>query len=64
MEQETLIELTEDDLNQIVGGTGHASLSFSNTALSLSSASVFASIFQHTTPTSATQFVFATSSSS
>jgi bacteriocin-like protein len=26
MEQETLIELTEDDLNQIVGGKGHASL--------------------------------------
>jgi bacteriocin-like protein len=64
MENETLIQLTEDDLNQIVGGVGKATLSFLNTALSLSSATVLATIVQHTTPTSATQFVFASSSSS
>ena len=64
MENETLIQLTEDDLNQIAGGQGHATLTLSQVAVGISSATVTASITQHTTPISAKQFVMASSSSS
>ena len=37
---EILIELTEDELSQIAGGAGSASLKFSNTAQSLTSSAV------------------------
>ena len=56
---ETLIELTEDDLSQIVGGQrGMAFISFSNSAAGPHTSSVSASVVQKTTQTSASQSGF------
>jgi hypothetical protein len=55
---ETLIELTEADLDQIVGGTGIATFSLVNIAKGKSFASVFAAVAQAVTPSSASQTAF------
>jgi len=58
---ETLIELTEADLDQIVGGTGIAALSLSQVAIGVHNASVFALVLQAASASGAAQFVFAQS---
>jgi hypothetical protein len=58
---ETLIELTEADLDQIVGGTGIAAFSLlANTANGKTFASVFAAVAQAVTPVSASQAALVT----
>ena len=57
---ETLIELTEADLDQIVGGTGRAAFSLLNTANGKTFASVFAAVAQAVTPVSASQAALVT----
>jgi bacteriocin-like protein len=51
---EIMIELTETDLDQISGGAGAATFSFSNSA-SGTFAAVTGSLFQFTTASSASQ---------
>jgi len=51
---EIMIELTENELDQISGGAGSATFSFSNTA-SGTFAAVTGSLFQFTTASSASQ---------
>ena len=58
---ETLIELTEADLDQIVGGTGRAQFSLAlNSANGKTFASVFAAVAQAVTPVSASQAAIVT----
>jgi hypothetical protein len=58
---DTLIELTEADLDQIVGGTGNAHVSITQLAIGVHNATNFAFVAQAVTASGAAQTVVANS---